>query len=374
MNWRNNLSTAGFAAIAATRADQWLRGVARGSGVILTFHRVRPRRLECFAPNRFLEVTPDFLDRVITLLDQDGFDVVPLDEVPARLETNRKPRPFAAITFDDGYRDNLQYAWPILKRHGVPWAIFIVPAFLDRSGRLWWLELEEAIARLNVVAVTIGKTKFVFDTRSLQQKHAAYQHLCRCLKARPEEELLAVTAQLASLIDLDFCRFVGEQCASWDEILALAQDPNVTIGSHTMSHPILYRHDSTFAAREIEESKTIIESQLGRSVRHLAFPFGDRGSVGQREFFLARDAGYLTAVTTRPGHLWTRHARQLTALPRVSINGNFQTEAAMHALLSGVPFLAWPTDCERTVGRMKKCSRRRQPRLSPTGISRDIAI
>jgi peptidoglycan/xylan/chitin deacetylase (PgdA/CDA1 family) len=374
MNWRSKLFTAGFAAIAATRADQWLRGVARGSGVILTFHRVRPRRLECFAPNRFLEVTPDFLDRVITLLDQDGFDVVPLDEVPARLETNRNPRPFAAITFDDGYRDSLQYAWPILKHHGVPWAIFVVPAFLDRSGRLWWLELEEAIARLNVVAVTIGKTKFVFNTRSLQQKNAVYQHLCQCLKAGPEEELLAVAAQLASLIDLELSRFVGEQCASWDEILVLAQDPNVTIGSHTMSHPILQRHDSTFATREIEQSKSIIESQLGRSVRHLAFPFGDRGSVGQREFFLARDAGYLTAVTTRPGHLWTRHARQLTALPRISINGNFQTEAAVHALLSGVPFLAWPTDCERTGWRIKKCSRRRQSRLSLTGTSRDIAI
>ena len=365
MNWNSKLFTAGFAAIAATRADQWLRGVAQGSGVILMFHRVRPRRMECFAPNRFLEVTPDFLDRVIALLDQDGFDVVPLDEVPARLETKQRHRPFAAITFDDGYRDNLQYAWPILKRHGLPWAIFIVPAFLDRSGRLWWLELEEAIARLNFVDVTIGKTKFVFDTRSLQQKNAAYQHLCRCLKAGPEEELRAVTAQLASLIELELCPYVGEQCASWDEISVLAKDPSVTIGSHSVSHPILLRHDSTYAAFEIKESKSIIESQLGRPVRHLAFPFGDRGSVGPREFLLARDAGYLTAVTTRPGHLWTRHARQLTALPRVSINGNFQSEAAVHALLSGVPFLAWPTDFERTIGRMKKCSRRRQPRLSP---------
>src|ERR1700737_3232069 len=100
MNWNSKLFTAGFAAIAATPADQWLRGIAQGSGVILTFHRVRPRRMECFAPNRFLEVTPDFLDRVIALLDQDGFDVVPLDEVPARLETKQRHRPFAAITFE----------------------------------------------------------------------------------------------------------------------------------------------------------------------------------------------------------------------------------------------------------------------------------
>jgi hypothetical protein len=72
IDWKSVLFTTGFAAIKAARADQWLRRAAQGSGVILAFHRVRPWLERSFAPNRFLEVTPDFLDRVITLLDEQA--------------------------------------------------------------------------------------------------------------------------------------------------------------------------------------------------------------------------------------------------------------------------------------------------------------
>jgi peptidoglycan/xylan/chitin deacetylase (PgdA/CDA1 family) len=342
MGWKNRLFTAGFAAITATRADLWLRRAAQGCGVILTFHRVRPWQQRSFAPNSFLEVTPVFLEGVITSLKQQGFDLIALDDVPTRLEGNGTRRPFAVVTFDDGYRDNLEYAWPILKRHGAPWTIFIVPDFLDRCGRLWWLELEEAIAQLDFVEVMFGKTKLVFDARSPQEKNAAYRDLYRRLKGGPEHALRAITDELSSLIGLNLNQYVGAQCASWDEISVLARDPSVTIGSHTLSHPILLRQNSIFAAREIKDSKSIIENRLGTPVRHLAYPFGDSVSVGPREFMLARNAGYLTAVTTHPGHVWLTHSRQLTALPRVSINGHYQTEAAIRALLSGVPFLAWP--------------------------------
>src|SRR5918998_5575217 len=98
---RRSLFDVGFAAIAASRADRWLRPVARGRGLILTFHHVRPWRERAFAPNRLLEITPDFLDRVLTLLAEEGFEIVALDEVPRRLVAGG-PR-FAALTFDDGY-------------------------------------------------------------------------------------------------------------------------------------------------------------------------------------------------------------------------------------------------------------------------------
>ena len=56
--WRNRLFDMGFATIGATHADQWLKPIARGDGIILMFHRVRPREPKDFAPNRFLEITP----------------------------------------------------------------------------------------------------------------------------------------------------------------------------------------------------------------------------------------------------------------------------------------------------------------------------
>src|SRR5262249_44540334 len=153
------------------------------------------------------------------------------DDVPVRLEGHETSRPFAVLTFDDGYRDNIEYAWPILTRHDVPWTVFITPDFVDRCGRPWWLELEEAIARLDYFEITLSKTKLAFDTRRPRGKNAAYHYLFQRLKAGPDQELLAVTTRLASLIDVDLRQYVGGQFASWDEISELARDPNVTIGS-----------------------------------------------------------------------------------------------------------------------------------------------
>src|SRR3954451_17684469 len=105
---KHSLFSAGFKVIAATRADRWLRPLAQGAGVILTFHHVRPWRDRAFAPNRLLEITSEFLDRTVAVLRQEGFELVPLDDVPGRLREAQGTRPFAALTFDDGYRDNLE--------------------------------------------------------------------------------------------------------------------------------------------------------------------------------------------------------------------------------------------------------------------------
>ena len=119
-----------------------------------------------------------------------------------------------------------------------------------------------------------------------------------------------------------------------DEIAALARVPGVTIGAHTLTHPMLAKHDATRAREEIERSRAIIAERIGRPVRHFAYPVGDPTSAGPREFAIAREAGFATAVTTRPGHLFPEHARHLTALPRVSLNGLYQTKTAARALLS----------------------------------------
>ena len=148
MSLRHKAFSAAFRAIALTRADRWGRGFAQGMGVILTMHHVRPARADGFQPNSLLEITPDFLDLTLRLIRDEGYDLVSLDEALARLRGFR-PRPFfVALTFDDGYRDNLDHAWPVLAKHDAPWTMFVTTGFADRSARLWWLELEEAIRAL----------------------------------------------------------------------------------------------------------------------------------------------------------------------------------------------------------------------------------
>src|SRR4051812_16586486 len=166
--------SAGFGLIAAARADRWLAPMAQGAGAILMFHHVRPWRERAFAPNRLLEITPAFLDRTLRLVREMGFDLVGPDEVPARLAGRGGGRPFALLTFDDGYRDNAEYALPVLRRHQAPSTLFVTTDFAEGRGRLWWLELEEAVARLDRIAVSTGGERIEVECRTAEEKTAAF--------------------------------------------------------------------------------------------------------------------------------------------------------------------------------------------------------
>ena len=339
-SWRHRLIARGFDAIAASRADRWLAPLARGSGAILMFHHVRPARTDPFQPNALLEITPDFLDRTLALVSRLGFDTVSLDAIPDRL-TRPGSKPFVALTFDDGYRDNVEFALPILKRHGTPWTMFATTDYPSGTGRLWWIELEEAVRRLDRLRLDNNGVVQELPAESAKEKHAAFAAAYRELRGGPEPRLREVIAGWCREAGIDSDALVRRLCLGWDDIRALSREPAVTIGAHTLSHPMLAKHDDETARREILESRAIIADRIGRPVRHFAYPVGDPGSAGPREFRIAQEAGFTTAVTTRPGHLFATHAEHLMALPRVSVNGLYQSEAALGALLSGVPFLLW---------------------------------
>jgi peptidoglycan/xylan/chitin deacetylase (PgdA/CDA1 family) len=161
------------------------------------------------------------------------------------------------------------------------------------------------------------------------------------LRALPEDALRAAVAGLCREAGIEPEALVVERCLPFAAIEALAAEPGMTIGAHTLTHPRLATLDEAEARREIGGSRAVIEARIGRPVRHFAYPVGDPTSAGPRDFALAREAGFATAVTTRPGHVFPEHAAHLHALPRVSLNGLHQTEGALRSLLSGVPFWLW---------------------------------
>ena len=127
----------------------------------------------------------------------------------------------------------------------------------------------------------------------------------------------------------------------WQELATLAADPLVTIGAHTVNHPILTKVDDKAVRAELENSRAVIEAALGVRPPHLAYPVGDRTAAGPREFQIAAELGFKTAVTTRPGVIFPQHAEHLTALPRISLNGNFQQPRYAKVLISGAATALW---------------------------------
>jgi peptidoglycan/xylan/chitin deacetylase (PgdA/CDA1 family) len=129
---------------------------------------------------------------------------------------------------------------------------------------------------------------------------------------------------------------------SWEEIAELAADPLVTIGAHTVTHPMLLKVPDDHAVRaEMEMSRAVLEAALGRRPEHLAYPVGDPTSAGPREFRIALELGFKTAVTTRPGVLFKAHRDHLMALPRISLNGEFQRQRYLKVLMSGAATAMW---------------------------------
>lgn len=350
MSLRHKAFSAAFAAIAATGADHWGRGLAQGKGAILTLHHVRPTTSGGFRPNGLLEITPEFLDRALTLIRAEGYDIVSLDEALARLADPKPGRFFVALTFDDGYRDNLDHAWPVLAKHEAPWTLYAVRGFAERTARLWWRELEEAIRALTRISVELPDGRFEAPAGTDAEKQKAFDQLYWRLRKGPEAILLATISDLGRQAGIDPVALVERECLPVETLRSLAGAPGVTLGAHTLSHPMLAKHPQKVARREIVESKAWLEEALGLPIRHFAYPVGDPGSAGPREFALARETGFVSAVTTRPGHLFAEHAEHVHALPRVSLNGLHQSEAALKALLSGLPFLLWNRGRKVSVG------------------------
>ncbi len=104
---------------------------------------------------------------------------------------------------------------------------------------------------------------------------------------------------------------------------------------------MLAKHEDAVVRHELAESRRLIEQRLDRPARHLAYPVGDPTSAGRREFAIAADLGFASAVTTRPGMIFPAHRDHRLALPRLSLNGHWQSLESLEVLLSGVPFALW---------------------------------
>lgn len=322
----------------ATGIARLLSPLTRGTGAILMLHHVAPGAPADFEPNRILRVTPEFLDQTIRQILEAGFEVLSLDEVEQRLKSGAQGRPFVAFTLDDAYKDNLVHAYPVFKKYGVPFTVYAPTDYIDGNGDLWWLGLERAIARLEHLDLTIDGVAETFSMRDTGEKTAAYDRIYWWLRAIDETVARQIVRDLCAKAGVCLASLCRVLVMNWDELRELASDPLVTIGGHTRRHYAVGRLSARAARAEIVEGVVRLETELARPVRHFSFPFGDENSAGPRDFAMARELGFATAVTTRKGVVPHAAGTALHALPRLSLNGDYQQARYVEVLLSGLPF------------------------------------
>jgi peptidoglycan/xylan/chitin deacetylase (PgdA/CDA1 family) len=334
-----------LSALHYTGVDALVAPYTRGAGIVFMLHHVTPEPPGTFDPNRILRVTPTFLDSVIGQVLAAGFDVLSLDDAAERLKTvsrDRRPaRPFACFTFDDGYKDNLVHAYPVFKRRNLPFTIYVPTDYPTGDGDLWWLALERVVREAPAMVVQMNGKLRTFQCHTAAEKDVAFHDIYWWLRSIPEDRARQVVQDLVGGIGFQSRSLCTDLIMTWDEIRLLARDPLVTIGAHTKRHYALAKLPENVVTDEIVGSVARLETELGRKIRHFSFPYGDETSCGDREYKLAADAGMITAVTTRKGMIHSHHASELTALPRVSLNGDYQDARYVKVFLNGTPFALW---------------------------------
>ncbi len=335
----SSLLKTSFDVLHYSGATSLLRPMFRGIGTIFCLHHVCPGggRQTAFSPNYQLEITPEFLQETISLCQARGYELVSLGEAVHRMgQGNAKP--FAAFTLDDGYRDNAIHAAPVFRKNNCPFTIFVAPGVADGTCELWWRALELIIADASHLDVEIDGRHFSMSTRQDQQKQQAWKTIFSLVKAMPEYEQRKWVRQVAARSGLDLGAYCRSVAMPWQDIVELNRDPLCTIGAHTMNHYAVAKLTDADALKEMRDSKTEIEKQLGETVEFFAYPYGDQAAAGARDFRLAEEAGFKASVTTRKGVVFPEHGKHLQSIPRLMLSGRYQKQRYLDALLSGVPF------------------------------------
>ncbi len=323
----------GLAVARGLSAAGLMRG-ARGRGAIFTLHHVRPFMAAMFSPNAHLEITPQSLDAAIVRLRRDGYRFLALADLPAHLAGDDLS-PVAVFTLDDAYRDNLDHAAPVFAHHGVPFTVFATEGFVTRTRSLWWETLAVLLQAKPRLTFDFGAGPERLHLQTLPQMQAAFTRFADFVHDVDEATAVADIDRLARAEGLDPLSLTDRLTLDAAGLATLARLPGAAIGAHTVSHRALARLPDAAADDEIVRSVEAVAAVTGVRPTTFAYPYGDARAVSPRDMRLARRHG-LVAVTTRPGTL-ARDA-DLTALPRISLNGHFQTPDHVAALASGIPF------------------------------------
>lgn len=260
---------------------------------VLIYHRV----LERPDPYRRGDPTVAEFDWQMTLLARE-FTVLPLADAVARLATGTLPARAACVTFDDGYRDNLTLAAPVLQRHGVPATFFVATDYLD-GGAMWNDCLIEAVAGAPEGTLDLAD----LDLPRFELTDTASRRACL-------NTLLPAVKHLEPARRADVVALVGERCRLSAPPQWMLTSPELRslhrlgfeIGAHTCSHPILTRQDDATARRELADGRDRLAQIIGPAPRLFAYPNGKPGDdYDARHVAMARELGFDAAVCTAWG-------------------------------------------------------------------------
>jgi peptidoglycan/xylan/chitin deacetylase (PgdA/CDA1 family) len=260
---------------------------------VLTYHRVNDDR-DPFFP----AIPTEIFEQHMTYIAR-AYRVLTVEDLVEGLERGDVPRDAIAITFDDGYRDTLTHAAPILARLGVPATVFLATGFIG-TGEIPWVDRVALALKLTKAREMVSPWGEAVSLAGPGERLRTLDVMLRHLKRLPDDACRATVEALVERLDVPDEPSGSVSMLSWEDVRALAK-LGFTIGAHTVSHPILSRVDTGRAWAEIVGSRDAIAAACGRAPRAFAYPNGGTEDYTPAVVGLVRRAGFTCAVTTRFG-------------------------------------------------------------------------
>lgn len=312
----------GLTALAASRFG--------GRGAIFTLHSVRADN--DFLPRENIHTSARFLDGMLSRYRQRRIPIVTLTEALERLKS-KSAEQFVSFTFDDGYRDNLTVALPIFRKHDAPFTIYMSTAHLQRNTEYWWGQVRHLV--MDNAELSGDYLPAPLSLATAEDKIKAFRQIRRDIDSGslgPQQRDV-----LFDRYHIPLAEALDRDVMTAEELKAAAEkEPLIEIGGHATSHRRLKQLSESDAYDDIAGNKTYLENLLGREMRHFAYPYGDEESCGERDFGLARKAGYATAATMRIDTLSDADADNPWALPRLRFMGPCESYGFMECQRTGL--------------------------------------
>lgn len=306
--------------------------------VVLAFHGVTseaPGHL-CNHQGKHLHL-PIFI-RLMEHL-REWYTPVPLSRISAWLGGRAElPEGAVAVTFDDGYRNVLENAAPVLSGLGIPATVYVVTSFVEKGELVWTDKIVSALAATSRKRLELahGESSIDLPVGNDREKIAADKALRALCKSLVDEERVVLVDRIVESLGVGDrelrSAWAGHEPLRPEDLRALP-DCGIEVGSHTASHKILTRCSTVETRRELEESKRFIEKATGRSCTEFSYPNGGPGDFDERTGVCAREAGYQSAVTSIPARV-PRPCSPFE-IPRYTPADNETTLAEFAAELSG---------------------------------------
>lgn len=299
--------------------------------VILGYHRVLPaesEELKFIQPGMY--VTSQTFEKHMRYINEH-YNVTTLDE----LIKNPGVENACIVTFDDGWYDNYQYAFPVLKKYSIPATIFLATNLIGTNSWAWPDRISYYINFATRDQVDLVINAILSQSRTMPVKHikgfssqgnrpVLADEIINYLKTTTEDARNSLMASIDSHMETLMSALNGQRpWMTWPEIIEMSYG-NISFGAHSHNHVILTQTNIEEAAREIKDSRNTLEDKLGKPVSMFSYPNGNYNHELMR---IIDNLGFKLAVTTKPGMI--NESENLLALRRILIHNDMTSSKHM---------------------------------------------